>query len=112
MNNQTLIVFTRFGMGEAPAELQLKLITNFLTLVSQDTPPGALAFYGEGVKLTCTGSPVLEQVAAIVAQGVPLIICRTCVDYFGLREAVQVGKVGTMADIVDLMGHAAKVITV
>ena len=112
MNNQTLIVFTRFGMGEAPAELQLKLITNFVTLLSQDTAPGALAFYGEGVRLVCAGSPVLEQLAAIAAQGVPLIICRTCIDYFGLREAVQIGKVGTMADIVDLMGHAAKVITI
>jgi hypothetical protein len=52
MNKNQMILFTRFGMGTAPAELQQKLASVFLTLLNQDTPPGVIAFYGEGVRLT------------------------------------------------------------
>jgi len=86
MNKDTLILFTRFGMGDAPAELQKKLATTFLTLLSQDTPPGIIAFYGEGIKLTCEGSPVLELLRAMSDQGVRLVVCQTCLDSFGLRQ--------------------------
>ncbi len=112
MNDKTLILFTRFGMGDAPAPLQQKLATTFLTLLTQDTLPGALAFYGEGVKLTCEGSPVLEQLKLISAKGIPIIICQTCLDYFDLRAAVRVGIIGGMPDIMAAMGKADKVISV
>ena len=82
MNKDTLVLFTRFGMGYAPAELQKKLVTTFLTLVNQDAPPGVVAFYGAGVKLACEGSPVLDQLRALSGKGVRLVICQTCLDFF------------------------------
>jgi intracellular sulfur oxidation DsrE/DsrF family protein len=112
MNKDTLILFTRFGMGDAPAELQKKLATTFLTLLSQDTPPGIIAFYGEGIKLTCEGSPVLELLRALSDQGVRLVVCQTCLDSFGLRDKVRVGIVGGMGDIIAAMNGADKVIGV
>jgi len=112
MNKDTLILFTRFGMGDAPAELQKKLATTFLTLLSQDTPPGIIAFYGEGIKLTCEGSPVLELLRAMSDQGVRLVVCQTCLDSFGLRDKVRVGIVGGMGDIIAAMNGADKVIGV
>jgi hypothetical protein len=112
MNSNTLVLFTRFGMGDAPAELQKKLATTFLSLLNQDTPPGVIAFYGEGVKLTCDGSPVLEQLRALSERGARLVICQTCLDFFGLRDKVRVGIVGGMGDIVAAMNGAAKVISV
>lgn len=72
MTSQTLVLFTRFGMGDAPVELQHKLVVNFATLLSQDNPPGALAFYGEGVKLTCEGAPVLDQLRLLAEKRVSL----------------------------------------
>ena len=112
MNKNTLALFTRFGMGDASPELQKKLATTFLTLMSQDTPPGVIAFYGEGVKLTCEGSPVLDQLHVLSDQGVRLIICQTCLDFFGLRDKVRVGIVGGMGDIIVAMNGADKVISV
>jgi len=112
MNKDTLILFTRFGMGDAPAELQKKLATTFLTLLSQDTPPGIIAFYGEGIKLTCEGSPVLELLRALSDQGVRLVVCQTFLDSFGLRDKVRVGIVGGMGDIIAAMNGADKVIGV
>ena len=112
MTDHTLILFTRNGMGEAPAELQAKLAGIFLNLLNQDARPGAIAFYGEGVKLTCEGSPVLPLLRSLSDNGVTLIICQTCLDYFGLRGAVRAGVIGGMGDIVAAMGRADKVITV
>lgn len=107
-----MVVFTRFGMGDAPAELQKKLGGIFLGLLNQDTPPGVIAFYGEGVKLACDGSPALDLLKSLADKGARLVICQTCLDYFDLREQVRVGIVGGMGDIVHAMNEAEKVITV
>ncbi|MCI0475887.1 MAG: DsrE family protein [Anaerolineales bacterium] len=112
MNSNTLVLFTRFGMGDAPAELQKKLAVIFLTLLNQDALPGIVAFYGEGVKLACDDSPVLDQLHALSEKGARLVICQTCLDFFGLRDKMRVGIVGGMGDIVAAMNGAEKVISV
>jgi len=117
MNKHTMILFTRFGMGDAPVDLPQKLAGTFLTLLDQhahgnsDGLPGVLAFYGEGVKLACEGSPVLDQLRALETRGAHLILCQTCLNYFGLREAVRVGIVGGMGDIMAALDLAQKVIS-
>jgi sulfur relay (sulfurtransferase) complex TusBCD TusD component (DsrE family) len=112
MTDKTLIVFSRAGMGDAPAPLQQKLATTFLTLLAEGALPGALAFYGDGVMLTCEGSPVLDQLKRLSDQGVPLIICQTCLDFFNLRSSVRVGVIGGMGDIMAAMAKADKVMSV
>ncbi len=112
MNKNTMILFTRNGMGDAPAELQQKLGNIFLNLVDKDASPGVIAFYGEGVKLVCDDSPVLEPLRSLVAHGATIVVCQTCLDFFGLREKVRVGTIGGMGDIVAAMGSADKVISV
>ena len=108
----TLVLFTRFGMGDAPAELQQKLAGIFLNLLIQDAPPPVIAFYGDGVKLVCNGSPVIDPLRVLSDKGTRLIICQTCLDSFNLRDQVKVGIVGGMGDIVAAMNAAIKVISV
>ncbi len=107
------ILITREGMGEAPAELKTKLITTYFKLMSETEGlrPNAICFYADGVKLAVTGSPVLDSLKALEAEGVRLILCATCLNYFGLTDAVQVGIVGGMTDILEAQRLAAKVIT-
>jgi hypothetical protein len=40
-----------------------------------------------------------------------LIVCSTCLNYFGLSQAIEVGIVGGMPDIIEAQIRAAKVIT-
>ncbi len=40
-----------------------------------------------------------------------LILCSTCLDYFGLRDRVEVGIVGGMPDIIEALSAAGKVIS-
>jgi len=45
------------------------------------------------------------------AAGVPLIACRTCLDFYDLLDRVVVGEIGNMLRIVEAQISAAKVIT-
>jgi hypothetical protein len=49
--------------------------------------------------------------AALERKGVRLVICSTCLGYFGLTESVHVGVVGGMGDILAAQAGAEKVIT-
>jgi hypothetical protein len=112
MNNHTILVFTRNGMGDAPAELQQKLAVKFLQLnLDANTLPAKILFYADGVKLACERSPVIEELKVLKNRGVELILCSTCLDYFNLRDKVQVGIVGGMPDIIEALSAAGKVIS-
>ena len=108
----TIILVTREGMGSADLALQHKLFDTYLRLlVENNTLPAAICFYTDGVKLVVEGSPFLERLAQIEQKGVRLVICSTCLNYFGLTEKVRVGIVGGMADILEAQARAGKVIT-
>ncbi len=108
----TVILITREGMGSADAALQNKLLETYLNLLLKNgTLPNAICFYTDGVKLVVEGSPHLEQLSQIEQRGVRLIICSTCLNYFGLTEKVRVGIVGGMPDILEAQTRAGKVIT-
>jgi len=112
LDKNTVLVFTRNGLGEAPAELQQQLARKFLNLINNETTlPAKLLFYTEGVKLACEGSPVIEPLRALQQQGVELILCSTCLEYYGLTKHVAVGIVGGMPDIVEAMQLADKAIS-
>lgn len=109
----TVILITNDGMGKAETALQHTLIAKYFDLLlASGELPNAICFYTEGVKLAVEGSPVLEQLAALEARGVRLILCSTCLNYFGLTEKVRVGIVGGMGDILEAQARAEKVITV
>jgi sulfur relay (sulfurtransferase) complex TusBCD TusD component (DsrE family) len=112
--NAIVIIFKSIGMGETSEQpLKDKLTKTFLTLTKQNSNlPKAICFYTEGVRLACEGSPVLEELIALEAAGVHLILCQTCLDYFGLKDKVKVGIVGGMGDIMAAMWQADTVLTV
>ena len=108
----TLIQLIHDGMGDADADLQHTLMRKYLVLLQQNNSlPGAICFYTSGVKMVVEGSPVLDVLQALESQGVRLIVCKTCLDYYGLLEKVRVGIVGGMPDIIAAQMLADKVIT-
>lgn len=111
-DNNSVLLITRNGMGEADPALQTKLITTYFRLIDEaNTLPAVICFYAEGVKLVCEGSPVLESLFSLEKKGVRLIICNTCLNYYSLTEQVQVGITGGMTDIIEAQRRADKVIT-
>lgn len=111
MDKNTVLVFTANGMGSAPQELQHLLSKKFLGLLMESNIlPAKILFYTDGVKLACKGSPILEALQEVERRGAELILCSTCLDYFGLTNQVAVGIVGGMTDIIESMQKAERVI--
>ncbi|CAG1012354.1 hypothetical protein ANAEL_04401 [Anaerolineales bacterium] len=109
----TVILVTNNGMGKGDQALQHKLAAKYFELLAQNTHlPAAICFYTDGVKLAVSGSPVIEQLKALEAKGVHIILCSTCLDFYGLSKEVQVGIVGGMTDIIEAQTKATKVITI
>jgi selenium metabolism protein YedF len=111
--SRTVVLVTRDGMGEADRELQQVLVAAYLkTLLEAGRLPEAMCFYADGVKLVCEGSEVLDQLRALSERGVRLIVCTTCLNYFGLMDTLAVGTAGGMAGILSEQIDADKVITI
>ena len=107
-----MIQIMRDGMGVADPALQHTLLRKYLQLLQENgTLPGAICFFASGVKMVVEGSPVLDLLQSLEARGVRLIVCKTCLDYFGLLEKVRVGVVGGMGDIIAAQWLADKVIS-
>ena len=113
MDQNTVILFTRNGMGEGPVDLQQILAEKFLSInLEHGLFPAKILFYTDGVRLACQGSRVVDLLKQYEANGVELILCSTCLERYGLTSQVEVGVVGGMGDIIDILSKAPKVISV
>lgn len=107
-----VVCVSREGMGQAEGELSMRLLGNFLhALETEQKLPTAICFFAEGVRLVLDDSPVLPYLHTLQALGVRLLVCRTCLDYYGVADRVAAGTIGNMAGIVTAMFEADSVIT-
>jgi sulfur relay (sulfurtransferase) complex TusBCD TusD component (DsrE family) len=74
-------------------------------------PPAGFLFHTDGVKLACDGSPVLDELRHFAEHGASIVLCGTCVDYFGLRDQVRIGTVAGITAIIEAIARADEVIT-
>ena len=108
----TVILINNDGMGAAEEVLRHKLLRIYLMMLQENgLYPGAICFYADGVKMVVEGSPVLDLLRSLEEKGVRLIICTTCLQYYGLAEKAKAGIVGGMSDILLAQWMAGKVIT-
>jgi len=95
------------SMGQGDFALGKELLKKFLgTIVASGETPTGIALLNSGVKLSCTGSPVLDELQALEARGARISSCITCLKHYDLLEEVQVGIQGTMALYVQYMWDA------
>lgn len=109
--SNTVVVVSSDRMGTGNDELGKVLIKGFIFAVTQlDTLPKTMLFYNGGATLTAEGSDSLEDLKSLEAQGVEIMTCGTCLDYYGLKEKLQVGTVTNMYSIVETMAKAGRII--
>ncbi len=98
-------------MGTGNDELGAVLIKGFLfALTQQDELPSAVLFYNGGATLTTEGSASLEDLKNLAAQGVEILTCGTCLNYYGLTDKLAVGEVTNMYSIVEKLVTADLVV--
>jgi len=105
--------FTTDTLGTGDEELGALLMRNLIYSLARGSElPERLMFMNGGVRLTCEGSPALEDLRMMAASGVLVKSCGTCLDYLGLKENLAVGEVGDMAGSAAVLAGGADVVTV
>ncbi|MGC8718799.1 MAG: sulfurtransferase-like selenium metabolism protein YedF [Thermodesulforhabdaceae bacterium] len=113
-----LIATDRLGRDHQPSPsdnstLGEALMKNFIaTLKEMGSALWRIVFLNSGVRLTIDGSPVLDAIAELEKSGVSILVCGTCLNFYGLLEKKKVGETTNMLDIVTSMQVATKVITI
>lgn len=103
------ILITQDTLGQGNSELGAVLMKGFLVAVLERKPlPKTIMFINSGVKLTISESPVLKSIISLQEQGVDILACGTCLDFYGLKDKLAVGETTNMYTIVDklLTGQA------
>ena len=98
-------------MGSGEEKLGKALMKAFVfALTKQDVLPETVVCYNSGAYLTCEGSDSLEDFKVLEAEGVNIMTCGTCLDFYGIKDKLAVGSVTNMYDIVETMERAKSII--
>lgn len=105
-----ILVLSSDKMGEGDEELGKVLIKGFLYAVTQlDKLPKSVLLYNSGVKLAAHGSDSLEDLKNLEENGVEILSCGTCLNFYELSDKLGVGKVTNMYSIVEELSSATNV---
>ncbi len=111
LRGDTVIAIASECMGNGDDKLGATLMKGFLYAVSQQEElPRTILFYNSGAKLTAEGAVTIEDLKSMEAQGVEILTCGTCANFFGLEGKQAVGTVTNMYVIVEKLTKADKVI--
>ena len=98
-------------MGQGDDELGAVLMKGFLFALGQlPELPRTILFYNGGAHLTVEGSASLEDLKTLEAQGVEILTCGTCLNFYGLTDKLAVGGVTNMYTIVEKLAGASRII--
>ena len=105
-----IVVVNKQIMGHGSEELGKKLMKAFLyTLTEQEVLPKKIIFYNGGVLLADKNqSHVLEELKVLQENGVEIMSCGACIDYYKVDLAI--GSTSNMYFIVEEMRAADRVV--
>lgn len=94
-------------MGAGEDELGERLMTSLIYTVRETSPwPRTIVLYNSGVYLACEGSKALDDLKAMEAEGVEIIACGMCLDYYKIEDSLRVGEIGNMYLIYEKMANS------
>ena len=106
-----LVVLSGCTMGSGDERLGKALMKAFVfALTKQDVLPETILCYNTGAYLTTDGADTLEDLKLLESEGVTILTCGTCLDFYGLKEKLAVGGVTNMYDIVERMESAQTIV--
>ena len=111
--NRSWAVFVgRETVGEGDPELGGSLMKMFFyTLAQSDDLPEAVLFMNGGVRLPTLDDQVAGHLRELAGRGVEILVCGTCLNFYGIADKLQAGTVSNMYDIVERMKRAGKVVS-
>ena len=106
-----VVILSADTMGTGDEKLGKKLMKAFVfALTSQDEVPEKVICYNRGAFLTTEDPDTVKDLKNLEEAGAVIMTCGTCLDYYGLKEKIQVGIISNMYDIVEAQMSASMII--
>lgn len=109
----TCVFISSDKMGLGNDELGQVLIKGFIYTLTESKPyPKHILLVNAGVKLSSENEATVENLKILEDAGVEILSCGTCLDYYNLKEKLQVGSVTNMYTIVETLKNASNTISI
>lgn len=106
-----VVVLSADTMGGGDEKLGAKLMKAFIfALASQDEAPDKVICYNRGAFLTTKDADTVKDLKRLAEAGTTVMTCGTCLDFYGLKEELQVGVISNMYDIVEAQMTASLIV--
>ena len=98
-------------LGNGDEALGRFLMRAFLkTLLDMETKPNRVVLINSGVQLASEGSEALEHLKGLSEKGTEILACGTCLDFYKLKEKMEVGRISNMFEIMESLLEADQVL--
>lgn len=98
-------------MGNGDDELGRILLRAFINSLREATRmPSSVVLYNAGVKLALEQTDTALTLRELEDRGVSILICGTCVDFYGVKERLSVGMISNMYKITLVLSEAGHII--
>ena len=99
-----VLLLTKDYLGEGSEELGRNLMKSFLYVLTEaDVKPKAIYCINSAVNMLVTGSEHIENFKALESAGVTIGGCGICLDFYEVKDKVQVGTVTNLYAITESM---------
>lgn len=89
-------------LGEGEEELGTILMKGFISTLLNLTPlPDKIIFINSGVKVPTLNEEAKEHLKKLEDRGVSILSCGTCLEYYSLKDELEVGSISNMYEILD-----------
>jgi hypothetical protein len=105
MRNKVILLCTD-SWGKGDEQLGKTILESFFAILKQEQErPAAIFCMHRGVLALTEVSIVSLHLKEIQEQGVPVLACKTCADYYEVSDRLYAGEVSTMKRFIELSGN-------
>ena len=106
-----VLVIASDSVGRGDDELGRILMRAFMpTFLEVEPRPDTIIFMNDGVRLAVSDSPVLDDLQRLANEGIEILVCGTCLNYFDLTDKIAVGQISNAYTIAETMLQAGKIV--
>ncbi|NLN83917.1 MAG: sulfurtransferase-like selenium metabolism protein YedF [Firmicutes bacterium] len=95
-------------LGSGSDELGDILMKSFFYTLTQseELMPKTMVFMNSAVYLLEKDGPLLEDLKALEKAGVEIVACGTCLEFYGLKERLALGRISNMYEIYEILAQS------
>lgn len=109
----TVVFISGDEIGRGERELGIALMKSFLYASAEaDDVPSKIVFMNTGVRLVTESDETAAHVKTLEDRGVEVLVCGTCLDFYGLKEQLEVGLVSNMYEIQSALIGAYNIVSI